>query len=99
MNNQFPNLTQFFSSYFHQDWRLEADTSSEVVKNYRNSESSESVEAALVELNKLLEMPIAPADLETFIIDELGCYYDPSSENQTVTEWLEWVQKSLNNPS
>ncbi len=99
MNNQFPNLTQFFSSYFHQDWMLEADTSSEVVENYRNSESPESVEAALAELNKLREMPIAPADLETFILDELGCYYDPSSENQTVTEWLEWVQKSLNNPS
>ena len=99
MNNQFPNLTQFFSSYFHQDWTLEANSPGEVVKNYRNSESSESIEAALVELNKLLEMPIAPADLETLILDELGCYYDPSSENQTVRQWLEWVQKSLNNPS
>ncbi len=99
MNNQFPNLTQFFSSYFHQDWTLEANSPSEVVKDYCNSESPESIEAALVELNKLLEMPIAPADLDTFIQDELGCYYDPSSENQTVREWLESVQKSLTNPS
>ncbi|MDQ2097914.1 MAG: contact-dependent growth inhibition system immunity protein [Tychonema bourrellyi B0820] len=97
MNNQFPNLTQFFSSYFHQDWPLEASNASEVVKNYRHSESPESVEAALAELNKLLEMSIAPADLETFILEELGCYYNPSSENQTVREWLEWVQKSLQN--
>jgi phenylalanyl-tRNA synthetase beta subunit len=99
MNDQFPNLTQFFSSYFHQDWPLEASSASEVVKNYRNSESPESVEATLAELNKLLEMPIAPANLETFILDELGCYYNPEAENQTVTEWLHSVQQSLSNAS
>ena len=99
MINQFPHLTQFFSSYFHQDWPLEADTPSDVVEDYRNSESPASVEAASQELDKLLKMPIAPADLETFILDELGCYYDPKSENQTVREWLEAVQKSLKNPS
>lgn len=98
MINQFPHLTQFFSSYFHQDWPLEADTPSDVVNNYRSSEPRPSVEAASQELSKLLEMPIAPADLEAFILDELGCYYDPQSENQTVREWLESVQKSLNNP-
>ena len=99
MINQFPHLTQFFSCYFHQDWPLEAETASDVVNNYRSSEPPESIEAASQELSKLLEMPIAPADLETFILDELGCYYDPTSENQTVREWLESVQKSLNNLS
>ena len=99
MINQFPHLTQFFSCYFHQDWPLEADTPSDVVNNYRSSEPPESIEAASQELSKLLEMPIALADLETFILDELGCYYDPTSENQTVREWLESVQKSLNNRS
>ncbi|MEG3899734.1 MULTISPECIES: contact-dependent growth inhibition system immunity protein [unclassified Microcoleus] len=99
MINQFPHLTQFFSSYFHQDWPLEAETPSDVVEDYRNSEPPESIEAASQELGKLLKMPTAPADLEAFILDELGCYYDPKSENQTVREWLEAVQKSLNNPS
>ena len=99
MINQFPHLTQFFSSYFHQDWSLEADIPSDVVNNYRSSEPPATVEAASQELSKLLEMPIAPADLEAFILDELGCYYDPKSENQTVREWLESVQKSLTNPS
>lgn len=99
MINQFPHLTQFFSSYFHQDWPLEADTPSDVVNNYRSSEPPESIEAASEELSKLLEMPIAPADLETFILDELGCYYDPTSDNQTVRKWLESVQKFLNNRS
>ena len=97
MINQFPNLTQFFSSYFHQDWPLEAETASDVVNNYRSSEPPESIEATSQELSKLLEMPIAEPDLETFILDELGCYYDPKSENQTVREWLESVQKSLTN--
>ncbi|MFS8119049.1 MAG: contact-dependent growth inhibition system immunity protein [Microcoleus sp.] len=99
MIDQFPYLTQFFSSYFHQDWPLEADTPSDVISNYLSSEPPESIEATSEELSKLLEMPIAPADLETFILDELGCYYDPTSENQTVREWLELVQKSLINPS
>jgi hypothetical protein len=99
MINQFPHLTQFFSSYFHQDWPLEADTPSDVVNNYRTSEPPESIEAASQEIGKLLEMPILEPDLEAFIFDELGCYYDPQSENQTVREWLESVQQSLINPS
>lgn len=100
MNARFPHLTQFFSSYFHQDWPLEADTASEVVENYRDSEPPESIEAALAELNQLLEMPIAEPDLETFILEELGCYYDPTADNQTVREWLHSVQESfLINPS
>jgi hypothetical protein len=90
MTNQFPHLTQFFSSYFHQDWTLEANSPSEVVENYRNSESPESIEGALAELNKLL-------DLETFILEELGCYYSPEADNQTVKEWLHLVQESLKN--
>ena len=97
MTNQFPHLTQFFSSYFHQDWTLEANSPSEVVENYRNSESPESIEGALAELNKLLEMPIAEPDLETFILEELGCYYNPEADNQTVKEWLHLVQESLKN--
>jgi phenylalanyl-tRNA synthetase beta subunit len=99
MNAQFPHLSQFFSSYFHQDWPLEASTPREVVKNYRNSESPESIEGTLAELKKLLEMPIAQPDLETFILEELGCYYSPEAENQTVKEWLHWMQQSLSNPS
>jgi CdiI immunity protein len=97
MNAQFPYVTQFFSSYFHQDWYLEANTSSEVVENYRNSESPESIEGVLSELTKLLEMPIAESDLETFILQELGCYYSPEANNQTVKEWLHSVQESLKN--
>jgi len=99
MIDQFPNLTQFFSSYFHQDWPLEAETASDVVNNYLSSEPPESIEATSEELSKLLEMPISEPDLETFILDELGCYYDPKSENQTVREWLESVQQSLTNLS
>ncbi|MEO6862970.1 MAG: contact-dependent growth inhibition system immunity protein [Microcoleus sp.] len=99
MINQFPHLTQFFSSYFHQDWPLEADTPSDVVNNYRTSEPPESIESASQEIGKLLKMPILEPDLEAFIFDELGCYYDPQSENQTVREWLESVQQSLINPS
>ncbi|MEZ2239027.1 MULTISPECIES: contact-dependent growth inhibition system immunity protein [unclassified Microcoleus] len=99
MNDRFPELTQFFSSYFHQDWPLEASNASEVVENYLHSESPETIEAVLAELNQLLKMSIAEPDLETLILEELGCYYDPSSENQTVTEWLESVQQSLSNAS
>jgi CdiI immunity protein len=97
MSVQFPHLTQFFSSYFHQDWPLEASTPREVVANYRNSESPESIEGALAELKNLLEMPIAEPELETFILEELGCYYNPEADNQTVKEWLHSVQQLLKN--
>jgi hypothetical protein len=99
MTNQFPHLTQFFSSYFHQDWPLEADTPNDVANNYRSSEPPASVEAVSSEISKLLEMPIAEPDLETFVFEELGCYYDPSTDNLTIREWLESVKQSLHNPA
>ncbi|MCU0545008.1 MAG: contact-dependent growth inhibition system immunity protein [Oscillatoriaceae cyanobacterium Prado104] len=97
MINQFPHLTQFFSSYFHQDWLLEADSANDAVKNYCNTAPPASVAAVSVELRQLLEMPIAQPDLETFLLEELGCYYDPSSDDLTIREWLESVQKSFSN--
>lgn len=99
MINRFPHLTQFFSSYFHQDWLLESESAGDVVKNYCNTAPPESIEAVSAELKQLLEMPIAEPDLETFVLEELGCYYDPSSDDLTVREWLESVQKSLNRSS
>lgn len=42
-------LRQFFGGFFHQDWRVEADTPDEVISNYVNQLNDQSTLAGLSE--------------------------------------------------
>jgi len=87
-------LKQFFSSYFHQDWRYDAQTTTEVVHEYKRTATPSDIR----QLRKAIINYIDQKDERTLKISlesELGCYYLPSADGISARVWLEKVAEML----
>lgn len=93
--DDFPHLTHFLSAYFHQDWTVESPDATAVIHAYLRGEPTASVKATAQEVEQLLNASLDEVHLRTFLLDELGCYYDPRSESLSTKEWLRGVLTEL----
>lgn len=93
----YPNLEQFFSCYFHQDWTEEFDSPDDAIDAYLASENAETKLNAGNELKKLLDAFSDNQSLQQ-VLDSLGCYYDSSADSLEVNEWLKSVFSKLEAP-
>jgi hypothetical protein len=85
-------LRQFFAGFFHQDWRVEADTPEQVVTHYATQMNDR---AALPELTEAIlafieDHPVED-DLADALFRQLGCYYSPKAIGQSTKQWLLYV--------
>lgn len=87
-------LKQFFSSYFHQDWRYDAQTTTEVVYEYKRAASPPEIRRLREAIMKHLEQEDEKT-LELSLESELGCYYLPSADGISAHAWLEQVAEIL----
>jgi hypothetical protein len=88
-------LVNFFSAYFHQDWRHEAETPEVVVSMYRhdtNSGTRACLQRAIVHYVDTIK---DDALLEERLVSELGCYFQPRTVGKSTREWLVCVASSL----
>jgi hypothetical protein len=94
MKTLYPNLDDFFGTYFHQDWREDAATAIGIVERYLAEWPPEEVLAAAQELRRLLAETPTEADL----IDKmrrLGCFYNPQSDGLSYGDWLRQIYQLL----
>jgi hypothetical protein len=89
----YPNLSQFFGCYFHQDWGLEAGSADEIISRYL-AESPTTVRGVIDELDRLLALRLTEPELRSTLL-ELSCYYDPTPEGGTYSGWLRHVKELL----
>lgn len=86
-DSQYKLLRQLFAGFFHQDWRIEADTPEAVVTHYANQMSDR---AALPELSDAILAFIDdyPNDdeLADALFRKLSCYYSPKAIGQSTKE-------------
>jgi hypothetical protein len=94
MNQTYPNLDEFFGTYFHQDWNSDAASAREIVENYLREWPAEGVAAARTELEKLLSEVESESELGR-CVQQLGCYYNPPGDGLTYRAWLEQVARVL----
>jgi hypothetical protein len=89
-------LRQFFAGFFHQDWRVEADTPDQVISNYADQPSDRSTPAGLSEaiVAFIADHP-DEGDLADALFRELGCYYAPKAIQQPTKQWLSHVAEKL----
>ncbi|HEY8207093.1 MAG TPA: contact-dependent growth inhibition system immunity protein, partial [Myxococcaceae bacterium] len=81
----FPELSQFFGCYFHQDWRLEAPDWESVVKNFLRENPADFISGVTEELGRLLEMNLDREEMRA-ALDKLGSAYSPGPE-MSDQEW------------
>jgi hypothetical protein len=92
---QFPNLFQLLGGYFHQDWFLDDANAIAVLQRYLNDAVPGQVQDVANEIEKLLGRNLNDDELKHVLFPELGCYYDPTVDNISQSEWLRWVQNRL----
>jgi len=91
----FERLGQFFGAYFHEDWDTEAPDWAGLVKHFVEDHPETK---SIAELAQLVDDYADNRDDETLddlVLDELGCYYCPSSEGITMRDWLHRVSDLL----
>ncbi|WP_144053785.1 contact-dependent growth inhibition system immunity protein [Baaleninema simplex] len=95
--NIYPELKQFFSGYFHQDWTVLHDwkgkrPSFEVIVHEFKTENPQSlINLTVNELESFLDLNLTEADLDMALTRELGsCVYAPGM-GLTYRQWLEAI--------
>jgi hypothetical protein len=88
-------LGQLLGSYFHQDWTDEFDSDSSALQSIIESEPKARLAAGGGEIDALLAASLPEVDLAGILIDQVGCYFDPSSEGLTCEQWLRRVRKKF----
>jgi hypothetical protein len=97
MKRRYIALQEFVLAYFHEDWRLDANSRADVVADFLRSESVSRVTAVLDDLRELLAEPATEGELHDALIHEYSLSYDPWVDKTTTREWLEGLQREMQN--
>lgn len=93
MKSEFNNLGQIMGCYFHQDWPYEFDNDIDVLQTIVKSEPREKIIASINEIDELLLKAPPEDELKTILLEEIGCYFEPSSQEITCKQWLKRVRE------
>jgi hypothetical protein len=93
----FRQLESFFTNCFHEDWEHDFADDAAAIRYYLDIALPEQVERARTELDAMLALAprLSEDDLETVLIFDLGCSYDPTEDGLTRANWLRSVRARL----
>lgn len=94
MKTLYPNLDEFFGTYFHQDWREDAATALGIVERYLAEWPLAEIREAARELRHLLAENPSEAELAD-TMRRLGNFYNPKADGLSYGEWLRQVHQLL----
>ncbi len=104
-DDKFPELGNFLSCYFNEDWvdmyeseNREADAL-EVVRFYKTEDSEEGIRKTAEQLEELLKLQHDEEALREILFYDLSSYYRAAGDNWTYREWLEKALEILRNPN
>ena len=97
MNNDYPELQQFFAGYFNQDWVDDHKSANDVINFFISESSKDTIAIVLLELEKLVSAKKTEQELQDFLLSDIGCYYYYSNEWNDGETWLNHVALALKN--
>ncbi|WP_123533148.1 contact-dependent growth inhibition system immunity protein [Pseudomonas fluorescens] len=95
MNQDFPEIHDFFGSYFHQDWREEHETADQVINDFLQASDKGTLRLVRNELQSLLLEKKDELSLRAYLLKELSCYYCYWNEGVTGELWLRQIAEKL----
>jgi len=98
MRTPYPNLDEFFGTYFHQDWREDSKTARGIIERYLAEWPTQDIRATAEELHRLLTEPLTEAEL-TDQMRLLGNFYNPNADGLSHRDWLRQVYELLSTNS
>jgi len=108
MNNyskEFHNLDQFFSGYFHQNWKDDYDWSGKeslfenVVRHYKTEDTAEGVKKTIAELTAFLNSELTDEEIHKIVEEDFSSWYTPRSRGMNKRQFLEKVLEILKEPN
>lgn len=88
MSTASPHLKHLFGAYFHQDWREEASSHVDAVKNFMQGEPPDVVRGATLDLFALLSSTMTDDELRDLIVVGFGSSCDPTLVGTSMRSWL-----------
>ena len=94
IDNKYPALRQLFSGYLHQDWSEEFGSPDMAIDAFAESEPTESIKKAMQELKIIIDSDYRDNEVLN-LLNELGCYYEPTVDYTSVMSWIKDIKKKL----
>lgn len=90
---EFPEIS-YLLGYFNQDWvdifswNGNKPTFQPVIRHFKTHNGIEITEKLISEIESFLQLPLSDEELETIMIEELGCEYTPRSQGLNKRQFL-----------
>jgi len=84
-------LNYLGSSYFHQDYDLEAPTPAALVKRFAEEEEPDYAQILVDELRSMLASGVSESMARDMWLRDAEASYDPASEGKSYLSWLNEV--------
>lgn len=91
-------LEQALGCYFHQDWTDEFGSEDAAFGAMRRDLSPQDRTLAMEGIDEVLSSQHADEVLATILVQQFGCYLDPTYRGLTVRQWLAECRSALNLP-
>jgi len=96
IQDEYEELFDLIGCYFNQDWKMEANSVEESIKNYLSEFQKTSVDQCLFEIGQILEMVNQnKIDAEHLLLEDFDVGYDYPSAGFTGKEWLEHIRNLI----
>jgi hypothetical protein len=96
ISNDYNDIKNFFSSYFHEDWLDEVKDPTQAISLYLAQGWDADHLLRLAEQIRRFTYSHPDNDgLEQALFLELGCYYKPSADAISAHDWLEGIALTL----
>lgn len=95
MDRRLYHLQDFFLSYFHPDWHLDAGSRGDVVREYLAVAEPSEVANVVDDLVELLARPMTEDELHDHVLDRYSLFHDPSREGVSMRAWLSGLVEEL----
>jgi len=95
MNEEFPELHDFFGAYFHQDWTVEHETAEQVIDAFLTESDQQILVIVQKEICRLIAKKKNELALREYLLKELSCYYCYWNTWGSGESWLLHIVRKL----